>query len=232
MDIDEFLSQSLDDRRFSRAERKTLRLHLAEAPGAMERVDFWCSRAAQLAKKETDNGRERELITWLYEVTKALRIEITDGQKVESDVLFSPGDGPRRRIISLLRAARRTVDCCVFTITDNDIVTALIETHERGVAVRIISDDLKSQDRGSDIERLISVGLPVKLDASSAHMHHKFALFDGKTLLNGSYNWTRSAASSNQENILVTDDPVLVKGFARTFESLWAQFRLERRHGG
>jgi phosphatidylserine/phosphatidylglycerophosphate/cardiolipin synthase-like enzyme len=55
-------------------------------------------------------------------------------------------------------------------------------------------------------------------------MHHKFAVFDKAKALTGSYNWTRSAATSNRENILVTDDPRAVEGFGREFERLWKAF--------
>jgi phosphatidylserine/phosphatidylglycerophosphate/cardiolipin synthase-like enzyme len=55
-------------------------------------------------------------------------------------------------------------------------------------------------------------------------MHHKFAVFDARTLLTGSYNWTRSAAEDNRENVLVVDDPRLVRPFVETFEELWAAF--------
>jgi cardiolipin hydrolase len=55
-------------------------------------------------------------------------------------------------------------------------------------------------------------------------MHHKFALFDQRVLLTGSYNWTRAAARDNQENIVITGDPVLVDAFTNTFEDLWRRF--------
>ena len=55
-------------------------------------------------------------------------------------------------------------------------------------------------------------------------MHHKFALFDHQLLLNGSYNWTRSAAERNRENFLVTGDPRFVEGYARLFDELWEEF--------
>jgi phosphatidylserine/phosphatidylglycerophosphate/cardiolipin synthase-like enzyme len=51
-------------------------------------------------------------------------------------------------------------------------------------------------------------------------MHHKFALFDNETLLNGSFNWTRSASDVNQENILITQDAELVEKFSRQFDYL------------
>ena len=55
-------------------------------------------------------------------------------------------------------------------------------------------------------------------------MHHKFTVFDGATLVTGSYNWTRSAANANQENIVVTADRALVDAFEAQFEKLWRQF--------
>lgn len=47
----------------------------------------------------------------------------------------------------------------------------------------------------------------------------------GVSLATGSYNWTRSAASSNQENLIVTSHPPLVRDFAAEFERLWDAFR-------
>ena len=74
--------------------------------------------------------------------------------------------------------------------------------------MRIISDDDKQFDEGSDIHALREAGVPLRIDDSPFHMHHKFALVDGAWLLNGSFNWTRSASVNNEENLLVTDDAV------------------------
>ncbi len=59
------------------------------------------------------------------------------------------------------------------------------------------------------------------VDRTAAHMHHKFALFDDTWLLNGSYNWTRSACQYNEENLIVCNDPGLVRQFQVQFEALW-----------
>ena len=120
-----------------------------------------------------------------------------------------------------MAAAKRTVDVCVFTITDDRISNAILDAHRRGVAVRIISDDLKATEEGSDIARFRAAGIPLRLDRSPFHMHHKFALFDGALLLTGSYNWTRGAARDNQENFITTPDRRLIAAFAATYERLW-----------
>lgn len=76
-------------------------------------------------------------------------------------------------------------------------------------------------DEGSDIQRLKNAGIEVRTDRTPAHMHHKFAIFDRQTLLTGSYNWTRSAAEHNHENVVVTADARLTEAFDEAFERIW-----------
>ncbi|MGB0583387.1 MAG: phospholipase D-like domain-containing protein, partial [Limisphaerales bacterium] len=140
-------------------------------------------------------------------------------------LFFSPGNKCLKAITGLLGLAKQRVDICVFTITDNRITDAILRAHQRGVKVRIISDNDKAHDAGSDISRLESEGLPLRTDKTPDHMHHKFALVDGNTAITGSYNWTRSAANDNFENVLVTDDTQIVKPYQREFERLWRLLR-------
>lgn len=141
-----------------------------------------------------------------------------------SYAFFSPGPDCLGHIVNRFLAARSTVDVCVFTITDDRISRAMLDARRRGVTIRVISDDEKSGDLGSDIPRFREAGIEVRIDHSPFHMHHKFALFDRTRLVNGSYNWTRGAADSNEENIIDTGDAGLVRAFAGEFEKLWAKF--------
>ena len=137
---------------------------------------------------------------------------------------FSPGESCRRKIRELCRQARRSVDICVYTISDDQLSEEIAACHRRGIVVRVISDNDKQFDEGSDIQWLQRQGVPLRIDDSPYHMHHKFALFDGRLLLNGSFNWTRSATTSNEENLLVIDHPALLAAYAAEFETLWARF--------
>lgn len=112
----------------------------------------------------------------------------------------------------------------MFTIADDDITDAIMQAHKRQVNVRIITDNDKSEDHGSDIDYLIRQGVTVVMDDSPYHMHHKFAIFDGRYLLNGSFNWTRSASQHNYENVLVTDNPDLLNLYQQQFNQLWRRF--------
>jgi phosphatidylserine/phosphatidylglycerophosphate/cardiolipin synthase-like enzyme len=170
-----------------------------------------------------NNPGTREVLDWLEEVVKLLQSPAMH-QPTRAESHFSPGDDCPMRIGGLFSAARKSADVCVFTITDDRISDAIIEAHRRGVEVRIITDNEKAFDPGSDISRLEREGVRVRVDRSPYHMHHKFAVFDEDLLLTGSYNWTRGAAECNEENFVITDERRLLSPFRELFERLWKQF--------
>jgi phosphatidylserine/phosphatidylglycerophosphate/cardiolipin synthase-like enzyme len=137
------------------------------------------------------------------------------------EVLFSPGPDCLEGILGCIRSARRTIDVCVFTITDDRIAEALLDAHEQRVSVRVITDNDKASDRGSDVWKLERRGIPVRVDRTEFHMHHKFAVFDGRVALTGSYNWTRGASRDNEENLVICDAAPFVAAFQQEFERLW-----------
>lgn len=142
-----------------------------------------------------------------------------------NEVYFSPGYDCKDAIINELDKAYDTIRICVFTISDNDITKAIIAAHERGVKVTVITDNDKVNDRGSDIEWIFKSGIEVRTDHGPSHMHHKFAIFDDKYLLTGSFNWTRSATKYNQENVILTDNEELVEKHVVYYHELWGEMK-------
>lgn len=142
-------------------------------------------------------------------------------QKITSHAFFSPGDDCLNAIIKAIDDAEKTIKICVFTISDDRISDAILRAHQRGIHIRIITDNEKLHDAGSDIRELAVKGIHVRIDKTRSHMHHKFAIFDEVRVLTGSYNWTRSAAMHNHENILVTDNLSIVQDYSREFDRLW-----------
>ena len=61
---------------------------------------------------------------------------------------------------------------------------------------------------------------PVR-DWRSDKLHHKFAVIDNKTVVTGSFNWSPSAAHTNDETLLVIHSPLLAKHFTREMDRLW-----------
>lgn len=144
-----------------------------------------------------------------------------------NQAFFSPGDDCANAIIRCIRQTEKQIDICVFTISDNQIADAIFEAFSKGVIIRIITDNDKQHDQGSDIGRLKQSGIAVRTDFTEAHMHHKFAIFDEKLILSGSYNWTLSARDENYENILISDNEKLIREFSGEFERLWRKFDVD-----
>ncbi len=227
-EIDAWLIRSLDDRRFSRGERQALGEFLATLKSAADREEFR-RRAFEVARTALVHPDDLPVLAWLEEVTKAIReVPQTAPRPVVAEAYFSPGEDCPRAIGRLLATAGKTADVCVFTITDDRLADTVLDAHRRGVAVRIITDDAKAEDQGSDVGRFERSGIPTRVDRSPFHMHHKFAILDGETLLTGSYNWTRGAARDNEENLIVTTDPRFLSAFKRTFDRLWAKLAPSR----
>lgn len=194
---------------------------MANRPLNPSQRDWLLSRARDFAQKKVTENPEL-ILGWFYESAKVLKPK-KDGQQKASEAYFSPGTACRSAIIHQLRAARKNIDICVFTISDNIIRDELVAQHKLGKRIRIISDNDKSEDMGSDIYFLRRMGIPVILDDTEVHMHHKFALFDRDRLLSGSYNWTRSAAERNYENLVLSSEAELVHSFQGEFERLWTK---------
>lgn len=222
--IDELLKRTLSDFHLSRGEKRIVSQLADEAQRAGIDLDFLRHRAFALAQECLADPEARQVVDWLEDVVKVLRPKPPE-QPPRPRVHFSPGDDCLNAVRGLLERAWKSVEICVFTITDDRIAEVILETAARDVAVRIITDDDKSLDAGSDISRIKSRGVPVRCDRSEYHMHHKFAVIDGQTVLTGSYNWTRGAANNNEENLVVLQDSRLAGEFHTVFERLWQEFR-------
>ncbi len=229
MDVPElrrFLEESLADDKLSRGERSVLHDLLDDLRPSSSQQGVLLHEAFDLARRRLVDVREKEVLDWLYEVVKVLRpakgLKVSGARVAEAH--FMPGQEGLERLLQLLHGCHKSLDVCVFTITHNKLADAVVDAHRRKVNVRVLTDNDKAHDLGSDVGRMLRGGVPLRTDHTDAHMHNKFAIFDGEKLLTGSYNWTRSATRENQENYLVTDDELLVAAYQREFDRLWACF--------
>lgn len=222
--LQSLLAATLADQVLSDSEQEQLQL-LRLALGDPD-VRKLRSKAFDLAEEHIvkDPGSVKPVMGWLKRVLYALELRT----EVRASAHFSPGEDCLKAVLDFCASTTRTLDVCVFTISDNRIARALRDCQARGIAVRIISDNEKQTDAGSDISWLMEVGIPVRMDHSRTHMHHKFALADGQRLLTGSFNWTRAAVIENEENLLITDHPGVTRAFTQKFEALWRQYGIEQ----
>ncbi|GFT45539.1 mitochondrial cardiolipin hydrolase [Nephila pilipes] len=128
-------------------------------------------------------------------------------------------------LVNVLKFSKKTLDICVYMITCSILGDAIIESHERGVIVRVITESRNSGEEGevcgSQIGRLRAAGISVRCQSNSFWMHHKFMIADKEILVNGSFNWTNQAVMGNSENLIITSKDNLVKPFITEFQKIW-----------
>jgi phosphatidylserine/phosphatidylglycerophosphate/cardiolipin synthase-like enzyme len=214
------IEASITDKVLVSGEKKALKRLMAEKQLNKRELDFLRSKNFDIAKSNQETLSKENLIDWIETANK---LTLTNNTLDTSDTYarFSPGNSCRNTIIQKIKSATSSVKICVFTVSDDQISKEIIACHKRGISVKLITDNDKCFDLGSDIERIEKNGIQVKIDSSPSHMHHKFCIIDKEVLITGSYNWTRSAAARNQENILVTTEKEVTKSYLREFEKLW-----------
>lgn len=125
------------------------------------------------------------------------------GKKTKIDVLFSPGGGCADRIIEEIEGARRAIRVQAFYFTSEPIADALIEARGRGVDVQVILDDSQEKAKYGRWRVLRREGVAVSFDGEHATANNKIILIDRRTIITGSYNYTKSAEEKNAENVLI-----------------------------
>lgn len=150
-------------------------------------------------------------------------------------VLFSPDDDIAGTLIGLIDSEQECILAAHYIISDSSIARGLIQAHERGVRVELVTDQFCLNSPVGKAKMLAQAGMPVyiynphdkhkRLYQRDSLMHHKFFVFkktiDGKSLVaTGSYNCTRAASRDNQENCVFIEDAVLSTAFEHQFERL------------
>jgi cardiolipin hydrolase len=216
------LRESISDEHFSKVERQTLKALVSELSPDQDKLNFLRSKIYELANEKATEANYKFIIEWVKSANSALLMN-NPASSLKADAFFSPGEECRATIIQQINSSINRIKICVFTISDDTITQAIIGAHQKGRDIKVITDNDKSLDMGSDIERMAKEGITVKIDNTSNHMHHKFMVVDDRSLITGSYNWTQSAARFNHENILLTNEAGVVKSFLVEFDQLWKE---------
>jgi len=135
---------------------------------------------------------------------------------------FAPA-GAAGHVIRAVDAARETIDLANFSFTSIVLKEALLRALERGVRVRVVFDADQYRYQPA-MQEMSALGFDVTLASGRGQrrgvMHNKFAVFDGKLLETGSFNWTNNAEKNNFENAVFLDDAEDVAAYAAYFERI------------
>lgn len=116
-------------------------------------------------------------------------------------VCFSPDEDCRPLIEEAINGAQRSILVQAYTLTDRNIADALINAHEDGISVKVITDKVQMKGPYSLIPDLVKADIPVLTESVKGLDHIKVYVIDREYLLRGSYNSTEAARSKNSEGL-------------------------------
>ena len=133
------------------------------------------------------------------------------------------GQDPAPVLVKLYSGASTSLDIAIYSLTHPDIVKAIGDARQRGVQVRVITDNEQAAGNTQKhaVDDLLTLGIPVKVNLHSGLMHLKMSVIDGKIATIGSYNYTQSASQQNDEVMAVVTQPAFVKSCQDEFNRLW-----------
>lgn len=144
-------------------------------------------------------------------------------------------------IAKTLNKARKTIDFALFVFSEQVLVDSLEARQEAGVEIRgLIDSNFVHRHYSSALDMMgvalswnckyqpgnrpwknpiFTVGKPALPPGD--RLHHKFAVIDGKIAIAGSHNWSDNANFTNDETLLIVENPTVAAHFQREFDRLY-----------
>ncbi len=140
---------------------------------------------------------------------------------------FSPSAKTKNLVRQQVQAAQSSIDVIMHHLTYDTLVRDMADAAEhRGVQVRVlVNDGDAAEHSGGHWDRLLNHGGRIRYKRNNPDLyqllHHKLAIIDGHTLVNGSGNWSASGFFRNYENYVTYREADVLARFRALFDRLW-----------
>lgn len=138
-------------------------------------------------------------------------------------ILFSTEDHAISNLIALVNDAQVNIRFLAFSFTDYPLAKAMIDRSSSGVDVKGIYETFGSTSTGSEMKTFWCAHVPVRQDGNPSFLHDKIIIIDNRIVVTGSLNYSSNADDSNEENVVILDNPEIAALYLQEFEKLWNQ---------
>jgi phosphatidylserine/phosphatidylglycerophosphate/cardiolipin synthase-like enzyme len=146
---------------------------------------------------------------------------VIDGSAIS--VRFGAEDEVATYLAGLLDKAQTQIRFMAFAFTHDDMGSAMLARAQNGVDVSGIFETRGSETQYSELTALYCAGVPVKQDGNPQTFHHKAIIIDGHILVTGSFNFSKNADESNDENVVIVDNADIAAAYLEEFDRRWAE---------
>ncbi len=155
-----------------------------------------------------------------HAVVKAITPSLTIGG-VQVENYFAPTDQVMAKLVQYVQGAKKSIHFMIFTYTDQDLANAMIAQAGSGLDVQGVIEN-RGASQGAFVP-IYCAKLPVKLDGNPYTMHHKVIIIDNSFVITGSFNFTVSADTVNDDNLLVIHSPAVAAAYESEYQKIKGQ---------
>lgn len=147
-----------------------------------------------------------------------------DGTPVEN--FFAPRDRVMDKVVQEANKARHSIRFMAFTFTEADLAKQMISQAKLGVQVQgVVEVRGASQGQMPTLFCARQPAIEVKTDGNPGTMHHKVIIIDDETVITGSYNFTRTADTANDDSLLIIRNPAVAALYLQEFARVFGEGR-------
>jgi phosphatidylserine/phosphatidylglycerophosphate/cardiolipin synthase-like enzyme/regulation of enolase protein 1 (concanavalin A-like superfamily) len=146
---------------------------------------------------------------------------------IDPELNFPPDESFRNRSVAAYDTEQQQIDVVMFRITDWAHPAAMLRAVQRGVPVRLITDETeyRNPSRLMDayyVDLMHANGVTVRFDAHQGINHQKSVALHGSGMsIIGSSNWTDASDASQREHNYFTVKPWIFEWLTAQFERKW-----------
>ena len=138
-------------------------------------------------------------------------------------VIFTSEDPAlEQAIIPLVNSATKSIRFLAFSFTDFPLAEAMIKRSQNRVDVAGVFEKVGSDTDAAELDTLFCAQVPVRQDGNGGFMHNKVIVVDERYVVTGSLNFSTNAEESNDENVIIIDNPDIAKLYLQNFERIWS----------
>lgn len=140
------------------------------------------------------------------------------------EVYFSPDDGVAEHILEILNDAEESIYFLAFSFTTDEFGETIRAQAEDGLTVAGVMEEQQVKSNiGTEYDFFKQAGLDVFVDGNEGQMHHKTMIVDDRIVITGSYNFSRSAETRNDENVIIFHNEQIADFYMQEFQRVYEQ---------
>ena len=168
--------------------------------------------------------------------------DLPEARKIDFNNDFFPAfimrpQHPTQAVLAqAIRASQKSIRIAIYEFNLPEVLEALREAKKKpGMEIELVMDYLhvypagndhtgKPRKRSAQVQALMDEGFDIRVIKglkSAGSMHNKFALFDGKMMAAGSYNWAITAENNHFENLFFSDDARRIAYYQKYFKYMF-----------